>query len=907
MKIFTLSILLLFSGMVVCATNYYSLPTGSPSLLTSWNTQRDGSGLIPVSFTTPGDVFLIQGGHTKTTTADWTFGTSTSSLVIEDNGVLQGDHAILLTGIFRIFNGGHYIHNNTAAVSTVAGASIFGGTAIFSDNAIFTIANWIDASTPLPPGIDWPNLIIDYTANLGSWNQQGNLLIINGDFTINHTGASAQEFQLTNTQNLTLNIAGNLVVNGGILRIKNDGTSGFAFVNVNAGIQVNAATIELGDVNIAPNLELRFKGNLVIAGGSINASTVDGFLVANGTSSQALTANVTIASSFRVAPMAIVAPTADITMGIEKNIVIGGTFNAGSHQIIFGSDGKLIVAGGVLNSTGNINMLQGVCAVCKGDGSYTPANDIPWCALSGTAGKMNYSGATILFNKLPGSAFLAGALGSAGEVHLAGAKISFTASPGSNTGSVELTDNSILDLDETSVIEGSANYSGNGGTLGIADPAGINTSGSEGNILVTGSRNYDNGGTNNYEYKGTNAQSTGNGLPVNITGSLSINNSGGTGAGVQLTNSTTIASGGSFQLVNGTLLTNNSTTLTLNQGAIGTGGSAGSFIDGPVIKKGNDDFTFAVGKQGKYSPLAMEKTGSNADDLVSDVFRAEYFPGNPKQITGPGLGPNLNRISELEYWKLDRVTGGASKKITFSFGLSSVVSNPSALVVAFYDGSLWLNAGQDNASGSSTAGTISKALDNFGFFTFGSIDGSNTLPVKLKSFTGRKQDARAILKWEIDEAHDAAYFEILASANNRNYSVITKTNAAGAQSSYEYADESLKKDIVYYRLRITDKDGSVALSKIVPLLFGSNGLRLIAVSPAIAADNTVLTIASSESVNVIFSLTNSEGKLLRSFTRVIEEGSTAIAINAHGLPAGMYFISAFSANGKSNVIRLIKK
>ncbi|MEP7257794.1 MAG: T9SS type A sorting domain-containing protein, partial [Flavitalea sp.] len=118
---------------------------------------------------------------------------------------------------------------------------------------------------------------------------------------------------------------------------------------------------------------------------------------------------------------------------------------------------------------------------------------------------------------------------------------------------------------------------------------------------------------------------------------------------------------------------------------------------------------------------------------------------------------------------------------------------------------------------------------------------------------------------------------------------------------------SLKKDIVYYRLRVTDKDGSVTLSKIVPLLFGSDGLRLIAVSPTIASDNTVLTIASSEKASVHFSLTSGEGKLIRSFTRVIEEGSTAITVNAYGLSAGMYFISAYSANGKSNVIRLVKK
>jgi len=113
-------------------------------------------------------------------------------------------------------------------------------------------------------------------------------------------------------------------------------------------------------------------------------------------------------------------------------------------------------------------------------------------------------------------------------------------------------------------ITGSGTFNlASGGTLGIGSSDGIASSGATGNIRTT-TRTYDAGG--NYNYNGSAAQNTGDGLPTTLNGGLTINNS----TGVTLSQNTT---------VNGALtLTSGNLSLGANDLTIGSSGS----ISGPI-------------------------------------------------------------------------------------------------------------------------------------------------------------------------------------------------------------------------------------------------------------------------------------------------------------------------------------
>ncbi|MBC7850050.1 MAG: hypothetical protein H7Y31_09940 [Chitinophagaceae bacterium] len=189
-----------FMGFVcsVQATTYYSQGSLAPQLLSTWNTNRNGGGSSPSSFTIGGDEFIIQGNHVLYTTSIWTVGTSSSVLKIESSGVLYAQHPIFFNGFFQLLDYGTYYHDNSSSVNSAAGTSIFGGTEMFAARSRVEIRNWINNSTPLPAGVNWGTLVINYAVNLGgNWNQQGSLTNVQGDLLIKRTGTTNQDFRLT--------------------------------------------------------------------------------------------------------------------------------------------------------------------------------------------------------------------------------------------------------------------------------------------------------------------------------------------------------------------------------------------------------------------------------------------------------------------------------------------------------------------------------------------------------------------------------------------------------------------------------------------------------------------------------------------------------------------------------------
>lgn len=173
MKRALLHLLLLLFAFQSFAVDYYSRSgQANPNALASWNTNPAGGGAAATSFTGAGDRFIIQAGHTMTTTATWTIGAINSFLVIESGGTLNGDHRIRLTGTFQILDGGAYVRNNTDEVEPAPDRfSIFAGMESFASSSNFEIRKWFAGGYGIPPNITWGNLIINLQSDLGvDWN-----------------------------------------------------------------------------------------------------------------------------------------------------------------------------------------------------------------------------------------------------------------------------------------------------------------------------------------------------------------------------------------------------------------------------------------------------------------------------------------------------------------------------------------------------------------------------------------------------------------------------------------------------------------------------------------------------------------------------------------------------------------
>ncbi len=891
------------------ATTYYSQGSASPNSLSNWNSNRLGGGSSPASFLNAGDEFIIQNAHTLYTTGTWTVGSATSILRIESGGVLYASYAVLLTGTFELKNGGIYYHDNAGAVTPGAGSSIFGGTESFAPGSTFEIRNWINHTTPLPSPVNWGNLVINYNGSIGgNWNQQGALTNIQGNLIIKRTGTMGQDFRLTTNTSVTLTIGQNLEIDQASLYIKDGNANGTtSFVQVNGDITISNGSLNLGTVDFKPNNELRFKGNLLVSGtGLITAQSEDPMLVANSNSVQSFYSSTTLNASLKVAAGAMIKLSGPISLGSLRALVVAGTLNAGINSITM-NGGPLAVSGGLFNSSSKIDMKDGVCQVCQGNGTFSLSTG--WCATTGDTGIINYSTDTILFNRSLASAMRIGAMNSKGKLFLSNqAVIAFKGTlsgPAPNRGTIELTGNGTLSFDEFSVATGDAFYNGSGGWLVIGASPGLLTSALASNIQVTGSRNYNFTGVNSYEFRSSLPQSTGNAFPATITGTLKVNNSHP--SGLTISSPVTIVTGGTLQLENGLVKTNSFFSLTMNRNSALVGGSAISYIDGPLKKIGEQNFSFPVGKSGRYSPVVINANGGGTG---SDVYTVEYFPANPQSVYGNILSQLIDHISTVEYWLIN---GTASpRQVRFKITPYSGVTDFSSLVVGYFDGTGWLNLGNGIVTGNTSNGTIEVGAANYGPLTLASTNTSTNpfsaaLPVTVASFSARRNGNQGILNWEISADTDADRFEVLSSNDNRHFTTVATITAKNNRKTYQFTDDLLQAGITYYRIRVIEKSGIASLSKIAALFYERKGIELVFAAPSIINQQTTLAIASSNRTTMRLSLVDIQGKKVKLLTTDLVQGTNTVIMDLGSLAPGLYYISGLSSEGRSNVLRLIKQ
>ncbi|MCE7065922.1 metallophosphoesterase [Dyadobacter sp. CY326] len=191
------------------------------------------------------------------------------------------------------------------------------------------------------------------------------------------------------------------------------------------------------------------------------------------------------------------------------------------------------------------------------------------------------------------------------------------------------------------------------------------------------------------------------------------------------------------------------------------------------------------------------------------------------------------------------------------------------------------------------------------------VKSAPALPVKLVSFHGHWQEnANAVLDWETAMEENADYFSVERSFSGQNFQEAGRVAAAGnaAQTSqYKWTDQSISKsniDVVYYRLKQVDRDGTFVYSKIIALTNANvtdDDFVEIIPNPSNAQDMKI-RLSDGKGVQSELILSNVSGKILN------RSQMTLTNIPNSFLPArlapGIYFLKV-NLNGKSIVKKLM--
>ncbi len=304
-------------------------------------------------------------------------------------------------------------------------------------------------------------------------------------------------------------------------------------------------------------------------------------------------------------------------------------------------------------------------------------------------------------------------------------------------------------------------------------------------------------------------------------------------------------------------------------------GCDNSFVEGPVVKQGlnNGSFAFPVGEGDKLRPVLLH--GATGD------FTVRYLRSDPYLDISDVMGDGIHHISHLEYWQIT-ADGTAQVELTYYDPHSGGVTDMNALRVTRYDGLAWQDQGVTSFTGSpgSNGAVISQTITGFGFFSLASSSDypNNPLPLDAYLFTAQADGDRVILHWQVDTL---VYTKVIVEKLVRGSFIEISTHMSSEAFAY---DENLAEENNIYRLKIFSTDGSVYITdnKLVKVKKGEE----IRVYPNPAREKISIKIPSSRSIFEL-AIVNISGSVVK---RVYPGSQTILEIEILDLPPGVYYL-----------------
>jgi len=196
------------------------------------------------------------------------------------------------------------------------------------------------------------------------------------------------------------------------------------------------------------------------------------------------------------------------------------------------------------------------------------------------------------------------------------------------------------------------------------------------------------------------------------------------------------------------------------------------------------------------------------------------------------------------------------------------------------------------------SGTVPDPVGNLVAFQFGGAAAQTSsilvLPVKLISFTAKREEGLARLKWSTTEEVNSDYFEIQQSGNSKDWfsaGTLKSRNNGLQNNDYDYTVSQVRNGRNYFRLKMVDFDGSYAFSPIRSLSFESIKDDLLTFGPNPASDYLRIDMDKKVEINTI--------KIIDKAGRSVYSSGTSVerTINLNHLENGLYILQVISKNG----------
>lgn len=181
-------------------------------------------------------------------------------------------------------------------------------------------------------------------------------------------------------------------------------------------------------------------------------------------------------------------------------------------------------------------------------------------------------------------------------------------------------------------------------------------------------------------------------------------------------------------------------------------------------------------------------------------------------------------------------------------------------------------------------------------------NGNIVLPVILTDFSAKAADKTSVLlQWKTSSEINSDYFIVERSNNAQSFSEgsrIAATGAASTGAAYRHTDHFPENGVNFYRLKMVDKDGQFAYSKVINVTMKNVVENAVAISFAsLKSDQLLLSINSGKGQPAALNILDANGKRIYSASLSLNKGMNRISKPIH-LSSGVYYANLTTGNEK---------
>lgn len=295
------------------------------------------------------------------------------------------------------------------------------------------------------------------------------------------------------------------------------------------------------------------------------------------------------------------------------------------------------------------------------------------------------------------------------------------------------------------------------------------------------------------------------------------------------------------------------------------------------------------------------------DTLPSNVT---YVPGSLKVLYAPGFITDQPQTDANDADFAFKGSNGGKEYVKFFIGTGKTnVQGGQLLVNESYAVTFKVKTpSQLNlvTTVTNTARITAEGISGELFIDDGSVaigPSGATTPVKMTSFQGKKEGSSALLKWSTANEFDNDHFDIERSTDGIHFIKVGTVAGSGTVTTtrnYQFIDplNGINAKVVYYRLRIVDKDKNSTFSQIVPVRLDGVVMDAVTLYPNPFTSNIKLQLKSIKEENITVRIINPAGQLAIKRVLTLQPGDNIVIVkDLESLAPGIYLLELQTTNG----------